>query len=48
VYATIPGDSPRLATIFCGGKGAGSDRTPRWRDGEAEWPEKGGWGVALF
>ena len=56
MYATIPGGSPKLPTIFCqreredgcGGKGAGGDRTPRWRGGEAEWPEKGGWGVALF
>ena len=32
----------------CGGKVAGGDRTPRWRGGEAEWLEKGGWGVALF
>ena len=52
--------APKLATIFCqrerereredgcGGKGAGGDRTPFWRGGEAEWPEKGGWGVALF
>ena len=32
----------------CGGKVAGGDRTPFWRGGEAEWPEKGGGGVALF
>ena len=60
MYAIIPGGSPKLATIFCqrerereredgcGGKVAGGDRTPRWRGGEAEWLEKGGWGVALF
>ena len=58
--ATMPGGSPKLATIFCqrereretkdgcGGKTAGGDRPSFWRDGEAEWPEKGVWGVTLF